>query len=115
MTLLNQNRLGTTEIAKGMEEIIDPVQKNYMSLAYSYKDNYKNGATFLNEKKLAGDLVFQTYYSTNISGFIKNSLSGLLDKFKGDAGFFIFYFILLIVLTGILVKRINRQFRERDS
>lgn len=102
LSLINKYRLKEAAIPQGMEETIDRVEKNYLSLAYGEKDLFAYGEAYLNETELNGDLVIKTYYSTNAVGFIGDSLKEFGKKILIDRSFIIFYLLLVFIITYLV-------------
>lgn len=86
-------------------ETRNKLQKNYPGIAYSYTDEYKNGSAYLNNEKLNGDFVFQTYYSVKPAEFLSDTISGLRLKFAGDPYFILFYFLVIAGLSALVTRR----------
>lgn len=81
----------TTEAAQSIE------------FGYNQNDTYKSGEAFVNGKTVGGDLLFITFYKTSLADFFKSSISSFFSRISLDQGFFVVYFlILLVAVTGFI-------------
>lgn len=111
LTKINTSRIESLNLSSISSDIIDSIQKNYISISYSRTDNYGKGAAILNDQLLKGDLVFEAYYQTNMEGFIKDSIIDFVGRGRQDLSFFIFYFLLVFTLSILLFYRLIKDHR----
>lgn len=108
LTVINRQQLGQTIDSELPGLNLESVKENYISLPYSRENVYFAGKASLNDLPLSGDLAFQVYYSVPPLTYLEDSLLDLISRISQDLSFFVFYFIFLIGLVLILIKRLHK-------
>lgn len=99
---LNLSFLGDTKVTEAEKG-------NFLKVAYSAKDLYRDGHALMDKQPIAGDLTFTTYYQASLPIFIRDSLADLRVRLFQDGIFILSYAALLVILFLYLFKRIFRK------
>lgn len=112
LTKINTGFWDTQKPDEKTTEIIENTQKNYVHVAYSKSDEYKNGQAMLNNQSLTGDLSFETYYQVVGISYFKDTVNDLKLRSVKDPLFFIFYFLFIGSIIGLLIFRLKIKNRK---
>lgn len=92
-----------TKISKDSTILSEALTKNSLLITSSRKDVYSEGQAYTNNTATTGDLVFRTYYKTDVIALLRNSTTIVIQKLRLDPIFSLFYGLLLISLLLILI------------
>ena len=113
LTLVNLNRSALRQNSKNYLSNMrqSELDSKYLHVTYSLKDAYSKGSAVLENSDLPGDIVFETYYSTDIKTATANLAGNTITRLKADSSFSIFYLLMLLIflLAGIVVALRNLE------
>lgn len=86
-------------------ETLANLEKNHSKIIFVSTDRYPEGELWLNDQKVAGDLLFETYYRPgSLVQFARDSLNDVTRKLAGDPQFLIIYTSVLVAIFFAIVR-----------